>query len=83
MVHRPFRLPEIFDTMRRYKLEPKTMQLVYPFVNKEPNMVLIEGRKSGKPQLKNLPPIIVYDTPGVYTDQILEIYHMKTTEDED
>lgn len=83
MVHRPFRLPEIFDTMRRYKLEPKTMQLVYPFVNKEPNMVLIEGRKSGKPRLKNLPPIIVYDTPGVYTDQILEIYHMKTMEDED
>ena len=81
MVHRPFRLPEIFDTMRRYKLEPKTMQLVYPFVSKEPNMVLIEGRKSGKPRLKNLPPIIVYDAPGVYTDQILEIYHMKTTEE--
>lgn len=80
MVHRPFRLPEIFDAMRRYKLEPKTMQLVYPFVNKEPNMVLIEGRKDGKPELKNLPPIIVYNSPGIYTDQILEIYHMKTTD---
>ena len=43
MVHRPFRLSEIMVTMSRYRLEPKRMKLVYPFVDKEPNMVLIEG----------------------------------------
>ncbi|MDY5647807.1 MAG: methyltransferase, partial [Lachnospiraceae bacterium] len=31
MVHRPFRLAEIFCTMSRFKLEPKRMRLVYPY----------------------------------------------------
>ena len=47
MVHRPFRLAEIFSTLKKYHLEPKRMQLVYPFVDKEPNMVLIEAMKAG------------------------------------
>lgn len=77
MVHRPFRLPEIISVMKQYKLEPKTMQLVYPSVRKEPNMLLIEGRKGGNPRLKNLPPIIVYNEDGTYTEQIFEIYGMQ------
>ena len=48
MVHRPFRLAEIMVMMSRYRLEPKRMKLVYPFVDKEPNMVLIEGLKGGR-----------------------------------
>ena len=51
MVHRPFRLAEIMVTMSRYRLEPKRMKLVYPFVDKEPNMVLIEGLKGGCPRV--------------------------------
>ena len=43
LVHRPFRLAEIISCMVQYKLEPKRMRLVYPYVDKEPNMVLIEG----------------------------------------
>ena len=39
MVHRPFRLAEILALMRQYHIEPKRMQLVYPYVDKEPNMV--------------------------------------------
>lgn len=49
-VHRPFRLVEILSTMSRYKVEPKRMQLVYPYVDKEPNMVLIEGMRGRKVQ---------------------------------
>lgn len=75
-VHRPFRLVEIITLMRQYKLEPKRMRLVYPFVNKEPNMVLIEGVKGGGPQLTVESPLIVYDAPGQYTDEIYEIYGM-------
>ena len=48
MVHRPFRLAEIMVTMTKYKIEPKRMQLVYPFVDKEPNMVLIGGIRGGR-----------------------------------
>lgn len=74
MVHRPFRLAEIMGTMMKYNLEPKRMQLVYPFVDKEPNMVLIEGLLGGKSRITVEKPLIVYEKPGVYTKEIREIY---------
>ncbi|MCF0131559.1 MAG: tRNA1(Val) (adenine(37)-N6)-methyltransferase [Pseudobutyrivibrio sp.] len=74
MVHRPFRLVEIISKMQQYKLEPKRMRLVYPFVNKEPNMVLIEGVKGGGPQLTVESPLIVYESVGNYTPEIYDIY---------
>ena len=73
-IHRPFRLVEIFESMRRYGIEPKRMQLVYPFADKEPSMVLIEGRKGGRPRLAVEKPLIIYEAPGVYTQDILDIY---------
>jgi tRNA1(Val) A37 N6-methylase TrmN6 len=74
MVHRPFRLAEIMTVLSKYKLEPKRMQLVYPFVDKEPNMVLIEASKGGKPRITVEKPLIVYKEQGVYTDEIYDIY---------
>lgn len=74
MVHRPFRLAEIFSKMVEYRIEPKRMKLVYPFVDKEPNMVLIEGLRGGKSRLTVEKPLIVYKEPGVYTDEIYDIY---------
>lgn len=74
MVHRPFRLAEIMGVMMKYKLEPKRMQLVYPFSDKEPNMVLIEGLKGGNSRVTVEKPLIVYERPGVYTDDIKRMY---------
>ena len=74
MVHRPFRLVEIVTTLTKYKLEPKRMQLVYPYVNKEPNMVLIQATKGGKSRITVEKPLIVYEKPGVYTEEIYKIY---------
>ena len=74
MVHRPFRLVEIFQTMTKYKLEPKRMKLVYPMADREPNMVLIEGLRGGKSRLAVEKPLIVYKEQGVYTDEIYDIY---------
>lgn len=74
MVHRPFRLAEIFQVLTRYKLEPKRMQLVYPFKDREPNMVLIEALKGGNSRITVEKPLIVYEKPGVYTEEILKIY---------
>ena len=74
MVHRPFRLAEIFCTMSRFKLEPKRMRLVYPYADREPNMVLIEGLKGGRPRITVEKPLIVYKSPGVYTDEIYDVY---------
>lgn len=74
MVHRPFRLAEIFQTLMKYHLEPKRMCLVHPYLYKEPNMVLLEAIKDGNPMIKIEPPIIVYESPGVYTRQVLDLY---------
>ena len=74
MVHRPFRLAEIMGLMMQYKLEPKRMRLVYPYVDREPNMVLIEGLLGGNSRITVEKPLIVYEKPGVYTQEIREIY---------
>lgn len=76
MVHRPFRLAEIMNVLTKYHLEPKRMQLVYPFIDREPNMVLIEALKGGNSRITVEPPLIVYEKPGVYTENILKIYGM-------
>ena len=74
LVHRPFRLPEIFAVMQKYRIEPKRMKLVHPFVEKEPNMVLLEGIKDGKPRLTVEKPLIIFREKDVYTEEIYEIY---------
>lgn len=74
MVHRPFRLAEIITVLIKYKLEPKRMRFVYPYLDKEPNMVLIEAIKGAKSRVTVDAPLIVYKAPGVYTDEIYDIY---------
>ncbi len=74
MVHRPFRLPEILSKMTAYRIEPKRMRMVYPRVDREPNMVLIEGLRGGNPRMQAEPPLIVYEKDGSYTDELRRIY---------
>lgn len=78
MVHRPHRLVDIITLCRKYKLEPKRLQFVYPYVDKEPNMILIECIKGAKAFLKMEPPLIVYEKDQQYTNQILGIYGYET-----
>ena len=73
-VHRPFRLVEILSMMSAYQVEPKRIQFVYPYVDKEPNMVLIEGLRGGKSRVTVEKPLIVYKSPGVYMPEIFDIY---------
>lgn len=80
MVHRPFRLAEIMKVLMKYNLEPKRMQLVYPFVDREPNIVLIEACKNGNPRITVEKPLIVYEKPGVYTKEVLKYYGMNEEE---
>lgn len=74
LVHRPFRLPEIITTLCRHHLEPKRLRLVYPYVDKEPNMVLIDCVRGGNPRLTVESPLIVYRNPGQYTQEIYDVY---------
>ena len=72
MVHRPHRLAEIITALKTYRLEPKRMKLVHPFADKDANMVLIEAVRGGRSMMKA--PVIVYQKPGVYTQEIYDIY---------
>ena len=74
LVHRPFRLSEIMVTLTKHKLEPKRMQLVYPYIDKKPNMVLIEAVRGGKSRITVEKPLIIYKSPGKYTDEVYDIY---------
>ena len=74
MVHRTFRLPEIFFAMKNHGLEPKRMRLIQPFENTEPNLVLIEARKDANPSLEIEKSLIVRDARGEYTEEIKKIY---------
>lgn len=73
LVHRPERLIDIIDYMRKNNLEPKKMQFVYPKKGKESNILLIEGRKNGKPGIKILDPIYLNMDDGKYTEQVLNL----------
>ena len=77
MVHRPDRIVDIIEALRKYKLEPKKMRFVYPKIGKEPNLVLVKATKGAKEFLKMEKPLIVYNEDGTYTEEILEIYDKK------
>lgn len=77
MVHRPLRLAEIFAEMQRVRIEPKRMRMVHPYRNQEPTQVLIEGVLDGGSELRVMPPLIVYEKPGQYTEELLRIYGME------
>lgn len=74
-VHRPGRLLDIVTAMRANRLEPKRIRFVYPKEGKEANTLLIEGTKDGKPDLKILPPLYVYDQEGNYTEEVRELLY--------
>lgn len=75
MVHRPERVVDIIQALKKYKLEPKIIRFVYPKIEKEPNLILIKATKGAKEFLKVEKPLIVYNDDGTYTKEILEIYN--------
>ncbi|MFC5470388.1 tRNA1(Val) (adenine(37)-N6)-methyltransferase [Cohnella suwonensis] len=80
MVHRPSRLADIIDLMRRYRLEPKRIRFAHPRRDAEANMVLIEATLGGKPEIRLLPPLIVYEEDGEYTPELLAVFYGKAAE---
>lgn len=75
MVHRPHRLTDIMCVLREHKLEPKRIRFVQPYADREPNMVLVEAVRSGKPMIKVMPALVIYNKDGTYTQETLDIYY--------
>ena len=76
LVHRPERLLDIFEAMRKNNIEPKKLQLIYPKLGKNANIILVEGSKNGNPGLKILPPLYVHKENGEYTEEIKQYIKM-------
>ena len=74
IVHRPERLLDIITTMKKYNIQPKKIQFVYPKTNMDANILLVEGTKNGKEGLKVLPPIYTHLENGEYTDKIKKYF---------
>lgn len=78
MVHRADRLGEIIFELKKCKLEPKRLQIVYPKVKKEPNLILIEAKKGAKAGIKILDPLILNKENGEETEELKQIYNCKS-----
>ncbi|MFZ5354228.1 MAG: tRNA1(Val) (adenine(37)-N6)-methyltransferase [Bacillota bacterium] len=74
MVHRADRLVDIIYTMRSCGMEPKRIRFVHPSPTRRPNLVLIEGARGGKPELKFMDPLYIHNDSGEYTEEIYRIY---------
>ena len=81
LVHRPFRLVEILNTLSGFNLQAKRMRMVHPYIDSEPNMVLIESVKGAKSRIKVEAPLIVYKEKNKYTKEIYDIYGLEGRDD--
>ena len=77
IVHRPERLVDIFDLMRKYKIEPKEIRFIFSKKDEEPKIVMIKGVKNAKSFLKVYPNLYIYDEKGNYTHEVKEIYELE------
>ena len=77
MVHRPDRLVDIIFLMRKYKIEPKELRIVYSNMTSKAVLILIKGIKNAGEELKLINPLYIYNEDGTYTDEILRIYNKK------
>lgn len=75
LVHRPERLSEVFVCMSAHGIEPKRLRCVQQRAESAPSLVLVEGRRGGKPGLKLEPPLILANPDATETDEYRRIYH--------
>lgn len=75
MVHRTERMIEIIEMMKKYRLEPKRIQFIYPKKGKNSDLFLIEGVKNGNVGLKLLSPIVLHEEGNdEYTEEIKKLF---------
>ncbi len=72
---RPERLPDIFEAMRKFKIEPKSMREVIQRPGKEPSLVLVEGKKGSASGFRINSPLILETADGSYTPEAEELFY--------
>lgn len=72
---RPERLPDIFEAMRKYKIEPKSMREVIQRIGKEPSLVMVEGKKGSAPGFRIREPLIIENENGKYSEEAEKLFY--------
>ena len=74
LIHRASRLAEVLEALYAVDLRLQTLRLVQPFADKPANLFLLKAQKGGKAETVLPPPLIIYESPGKYTEEMCKIY---------
>lgn len=74
LIYPASRLVELFHYMRSVKIEPKKIQVVHSYTTDKGVLVLVEGVKNGREEIEILPPFIIYDKNGNYTEDTINMF---------
>lgn len=74
MCHRPERLVDTLELMRKYNLEPKRLRFVQDRAGEQPFLFLVQGQKGAKPFLRVENQLIIKKENGKFTPEMLRIY---------
>ena len=80
LVHRPERLCDLIFQMRSHRIEPKRIRFVRHTAASPVCLVLLEGRRGGRPGLSYEPDFIEFLPDGTETDAYRAAYHRKGAE---
>jgi len=75
MIYPASRAAELIQEMRQIHLEPKRLQFVHSHLKEEARLMMVEGFKEGRAQVRVLPPLILYDSVGNYTPEAQQFFH--------
>ena len=73
--HRPERLVSLLQEMRAHHLEPKRIRFVHHELHAPASLLLVEGRKDGKPGLSVEAPFLIRGENGAETEEYRRICH--------
>ena len=80
IVHRPDRMIDILNIMQKYDIEPQRIRFVYPKMNRESHVLLVEGMYKGKKGLKIEPPLYAHNDDGSYSNEVRRMFGEKIDE---
>jgi len=77
LIYHASRLPELLARLRAERLEPKLLRPVHSFPGADAELILVEARREGRPGLRMLAPLFVYETQGgALSPAMEEIYRV-------
>ena len=80
IVHRPDRMIDILNLMQKYDIEPKRIRFVYPKMNRESHVLLVEGMYKGKKGIKIESPLYAHNDDGSYSNEVRRMFGEKIDE---